>query len=508
MLLFFVSSLAGVTLSFVHVSYVSLIISVILFIFSSVCLLYTKDEYVKKVLQISAIIFIGVSFGQIRILLIQYPDITSFHAFESKRVAIQGIVIREPVSDGEVQKIELQASGVSFGEITQTIDTKILIRTNPFPEFSYGDMLVATGTLSVPEKIVSEDGREFDYQMYLFKDSVTHTLSFGLVEKVGQKGNVVLRDLFGIKRAFIQSIRNVLPEPHAGLLGGILLGTETLSKPIKENFRTAGLSHIVVLSGYNITVVAESILVIMKYVSLKFAFGISFLRIIFFVLMAGSGASAIRAGIMASIALLGKQYNKTYDASRALVLAVWVMVLWNPFIILYDPSFHLSVLATIGVMYVTPLVVTYVKFITEKFGLRELSATTLGAQLAVLPYILYMSGNFGIFSFPANFIVLPFVPLTMLLGFFTAVLGFVSRFIGLIPGIPTYLFLSWDLFVAEIISKLPFATIRIPYIPFFLLILIYIIFGFFLYRFHMKKSVMQNPSTAEMYSADDSVVGY
>lgn len=508
MLLFFVSSLLGVALSFVHVSVASLILCICFFVFCGAYYISTKDEYLKNVLLLGVIFFLGLAVGQVRVFFIQYPDVSVIQELNSKKVALRGVVDREPVSDGETQKVQLQIGSVSFGSTTRTVDTKVLLRTHAFPEFSYGDVLVATGTLKAPEEITEEDGRSFDYQMYLFKDRVTHTLSFATAEKIGEEGNLLLRSLFKIKRQFIYSIRDVLPEPHAGLLSGILLGANTLPKHVTENFRTAGLSHIVVLSGYNITVVAESILVIMKMVSVKLAFGASLFGVLFFVLMSGAGASAVRAGVMASIALLGKQFNKTYDASRALVLAVWGMVMWNPFVLLYDPSFHLSVLATVGVMYVTPIVSTYLTFITEKYGLRELSATTLGAQLAVLPYILYMSGNFGVFAFPANFIVLPFVPLTMLLGFITSVFGFVSRFTGLLSGIPTYLFLSWDLFVAEIISKLPFTTIHVPYIPVFVLVLFYVTFGFFLYRFHMKKSATQNPSMAEPHSGDDSVVRY
>lgn len=505
MLLFFIASLCGVGVSFIHVSYAMCALCVVLV---CVCMLYktiSNDSGVKKLAGLCALFFIGLVFGQLRVLTLSYPDTESLQTFESQKVVVRGVVVREPVSDGERQKIDVRVESVSSGSVTRDVHTHMRIQTHAFPEFSYGDVVVATGTLRVPEMIESDDGRVFDYQMFLFKDRITHSVTNGVVEKVGYAGNMFFGNLFAIKRAFMSSIHSVLGEPHAGLLGGILLGTDTLSKQIKEQFRVAGLSHIVVLSGYNITVVAESILVVTKSLSTRFAFGVSFLGIIFFVLMAGSGASAVRAGIMASIALLGKQFHKTYDASRALMLAVWGMVMWNPFVLLYDPSFHLSVLATVGVMLVTPIVATYISFITEKYSLRELSATTLGAQIAVLPYIIYMSGNFSVYAFPANFIVLPFVPLTMLLGFFTAVFGFVSRFVGLVPGIPTHLFLLWDLFIAETVSKLPFATIHIPYIPVFWLIVCYLVFGFFLYRFHAK----QNPSdTSVVRPGDDSVVQY
>lgn len=508
MLLFFVSSLIGVALSFIHLSYASLSIFVIGSVSVGVYYVVAKDEYLKNFTRMCALVCVGLLAGQLRVFFIQYPDVSMMQELDSKKVTVRGVVVREPVSDGETQKVQLHAENISFENVIRGVDTNVLIRTHAFPEFSYGDVLVATGTLKVPKEITEEDGRRFDYHMYLFKDRITHTLSFATAENIGEEGSMLLGRLFQIKRQFIYSIRDVLPEPHAGLLSGILLGADALPKQVAENFRTAGLSHIVVLSGYNITVVAESILVIMKIVSVKIAFGASLFGVLFFVLMSGAGASAVRAGIMASIALLGKHFHKTYDASRALILAVWGMVFWNPFVLLYDPSFHLSVLATIGVMYMTPIVSTHLSLITEKYGLRELSATTLGAQLMVLPYILYMSGDFGMFSFLANFIVLPFVPLTMLLGFFTAVLGFISRFVGLLPGIPTYLFLAWDLCVADSISKLPFATIHIPYIPVTLLIFFYIAFGFFLYRFHARTYAKENPSTTLLYSDDDSVVRY
>ncbi len=504
MLLFFISSLVGVAVSFIHLS---VALCVACFLCAGVLGVYakfSKTEDVRKVSHLLIIFFIGLCVGQLRVFMISYPDIKNLPTQESKNIALHGVVVREPVSDGEKQKVMLRVDKVSFGSTTKQVDTRVLLSTHAFPEFSYGDYVVATGTLRVPGRIEADDGRMFDYQMYLFKDSITHTLSFASIKKIGEEGKSILTILFGLKRRFVESIRNVVPEPEAGLLAGILLGTDALPKTITDQFRTAGLSHIIVLSGYNITVVAESILVVMKYVSVRFAFGASLFGVIFFVLMAGSGASAVRAGIMASIALLGKQFHKTYNVSRALLLAVWGMVMWNPFILLYDPSFHLSVLATIGVMYVAPIVLKHISFITEKYGLRELSATTLGAQFSVLPYIVYMSGNFGVFAFPANFVVLPFVPLTMLLGFCTAIAGFVSRFLGLIPGIPTYLLLSWDIFIAESVSKLPFANIHVPYIPVFWLVVCYVVFGFILYRFHKK----QNLSVAEPRSGDDSVVGY
>lgn len=442
--------------------------------------------------------------GCMRVLFISYPDVGVLTPYVDTKVTLLGVVDKEPTSDGSTARIYIQTSALVQGSTTIPVDTGVLVRAGAFPEFAYGDELQVTGTLQRPEEIVGEDGRVFDYQMFLFTKDVTHTLSFAQVEKVGKKGNPVFTVLFSIKSSFVDSIRRVLPEPSAGLLAGILLGTDTLSKDLKENFRIAGLSHIVVLSGYNITVVAESVLLFAQYIVPRIAFSISSVSVVLFVLMAGAGASAVRAGIMALIALFGRSRGSTYDASRALLLAIVVMVLWNPSTLIYDPSFHLSVLATYGVMYGTPIVITYLGFITERFGLREMCATTLGAQCAVLPYILYMSGDLSLFAFPANFLVLPFVPLTMFLGFTTGILGLVSRFIGLIPGVFTHLFLWWNVFVSEMISRIPYATIHVPYIPFSALFIFYVLFGFWLYRYNTKV----NPPSMHAYKGDDSVVGY
>jgi competence protein ComEC len=158
------------------------------------------------------------------------------------------------------------------------------------------------------------------------------------------------------------------------------------------------------------------------------------------------------------------------------------MIVWNPETLLYDPSFHLSFLATIAMVYVSPIVLEKLKFVTEKYGLREMLGTTLSAQLFVLPYILYMSGTIQLLALPSNMLVLPFVPLTMLLGLLVGVFGFLSRFIGLIPGIPSYLVLSYDIFIVQSISKLSFAQISISNFPLYLMLTFYLVVGIYLYK--------------------------
>jgi competence protein ComEC len=490
MFIFFLSSLLGIVISFFHVTHASALAFFCITLFLYVWSRHVTDSGMKKIYSVCIIVCCGLFVGQVRMMFFSIPHTSVLQMADThdvpEKISVQGMVSREPVSDGETQNIYLHTTHATIQGIVYPLDTTVLIRTHAFPLYAYGDELMATGTLKVPSTISAEDGRVFNYQMYLLKDGVTHTLSFGSVQKSGETGNSVFRLLFSLKRHIVHSLSRVLPQPESNLLGGILLGIDSMSQTIQDEFRVAGLSHIIVLSGYNITVVAESILAVATAVGISFAFPLACIGVLLFVCMTGFGASAIRAGIMASIALIGRHFGKTYRVERALAVAVWGMVMWNPLTLVYDPSFHLSVLATIGIMYMTPVSIRWFLWVPEKYGLRDICATTWGVQLFVLPYIIYMSGMVSLFAFPANLFVLPFVPLTMFLGFLTGVIGLFSHILAYIPGLPTYLFLWFDLHIAHFVSRIPHATIHIPFIPAWLLVVTYIFFGIFLYHFHTK----------------------
>jgi competence protein ComEC len=442
-----------------------------------------ERDVVRKVTIIVSFLCMGIFFGQLRVVAFHHFISHDLDRFDSNNVSIVGKIISEPISDGETQKFTFSTSNISVASSTQHVTGNVSVTTELFPRYHYGDVVSIFGVLKKPEKVVEIDGRVFDYPAYLLKDSVTHTISFGTVKSLDKnEGNRVVKFLYDIKENFVYSMQTVLPEPEAGLLAGIVLGTQTLSKNISNDFRVAGLSHIVVLSGYNITIVADFMMAFALFFAPAYAAFVAVFSVTLFVLMAGAGASAVRAGIMAIVALLGKRFGKSYDAGRALFFAAFLMVVWNPETFLHDPSFHLSFLATLAMIYFSPIVFNHLTFITEKYGMRETLATTLGVNLFVLPYILYMAGSIQIFSLPANMLVLPFVSLTMFLGFLTALFGFVSYYPGLIFGLPSYAIVRYDIFIAQTISHLPFAQVSIPDFSVWMMCVIYFIFGWFLYK--------------------------
>ncbi len=150
---------------------------------------------------------------------------------------------------------------------------------------------------------------------------------------------------------FTAIINQLLPEPHAGLLNGILFGVKaTLSKDLYDALISTGTLHIIALSGMNITILADLVsLTLLRFVSRRIASLLTIVIIIGFILFVGISPSVIRAGIMGSITLLAVIFGRQTWALLSLLLAVSVMLIISPSWIA-DVGFQLSVLATLGII--------------------------------------------------------------------------------------------------------------------------------------------------------------
>jgi competence protein ComEC len=284
-------------------------------------------------------------------------------------------------------------------------------------------------------------------------------------------------------------------------MGGLILGEKAqFSEALRQSFVNTGTIHVVALSGYNVTIVAEWIMKLFSQISFipkNFGIGIGILTIILFIIMTGGSSTAVRAGIMAALALIARATGRSYDVARALTLAAVFMILLNPFILVYDVSFQLSMLATVAVIFLAPRIEKYFMWITEKFELRDIITVTCAAYIFVFPFILYKMGNFSLVALPANALILPFIPFTMMLGFITGLVGLIWYVLAVPIGYISYLFLHYELGVVSFFSNLPFAAFNFPDFPLWLTIAIY---AYFIYRLFGRniKSFFQSDFTAPL----------
>jgi competence protein ComEC len=364
---------------------------------------------------------------------------------------------------------------------------RVLLVADRFPEFEYGDKVSVSGTLETPENFLNENGVEFNYISYLKKDGIYFLMHRPEISKMGEGDkNFLVSSLYGLKNSFVKNIERVVPEPNSSLLAGILVGAKnSLGENLLEKFRNVGLIHIIVLSGYNITIVIYATLKLTSKIdSRSIRFSLALITIATFAIMVGLGATVIRASVMAAIAILAKYYGRESDALRALFIAGLAMLLWNPLTLTSDPSFQLSFMATLGLILFSPIVENYIskqkilsKILPAKWHVREIAASTLAVQLFLLPILVRMSGSFSLISFFINILVLPIVPTLMLFGFLTGILGFIpflGSFISWVPGSISYILSEYIIVATDIGSNLPLSTIKTGGLPVFIVLIWYI----------------------------------
>jgi competence protein ComEC len=350
---------------------------------------------------------------------------------------------------------------------------------NIYNQFHYGDQIKVWGQLKKPENFTTNSGKSFDYIRYLKDQDIYYILEGEKVEIIARNQASKLKYyLFKIRDAFMQSISRYIKSSPGDLANGLLLGSRGgFSEDLKDKFIKTGTIHIVALSGYNVTIVAESISKIFNiFLSAIISSYIAIIFIFLFVIMSGGSATAIRAGLMACIAIWGKIAGREYDAKRALFIAGVLMLVYD-FRLLFNMSFQLSFLATFGVLFINEKIKIYFMFITHRLGLRDLISTTLSAMIATLPLLLYSTGLFSVVALPANVLILPFIPIAMLFSFLTGVFSFVFPLASLILGYVSSLPLGYMIKVVEVLGSVKFASFNVSnfslYAVFFCYVLIF-----------------------------------
>jgi len=250
-----------------------------------------------------------------------------------------------------------------------------------------------------------------------------------------------------------------------------------MNAEIDEQFRAVGLTHIVVLSGYNVSLVIQLFLIVLGFLPIRLRSTLAFLGIITFALLVGAGPTVVRASIMASLLVLSGLVHREYDVIRALIFAGVIMVSLNPYILLFDISFQLSFLATFSLIYVSPLIERYFQIVPNILEFRSSLVATISAQIFVLPLIFYQIGEFSVISIVVNTIVLFAVPFAMLFGAISSILspGFILEICIFI----TFVFLEYIVKLVSYFSRYP--LVHIPPFHISVLILIYLILFFVLY---------------------------
>lgn len=312
------------------------------------------------------------------------------------------------------------------------LDNHIKIITARYPRYEYGDQVVAIGEIKKSQSP--------------FLNGVISYPKIELLDK--RRGNFLKAQLLHWRLAFEENIKRVLPHDKAVFLSGLTIGNiSEISKEFDEKLKASGTSHLVALSGYNISI-------ILNFLG-WLGFWPSILIVIAFVVMTGAEASLVRAAIMGIILLVAQRNERLYSVRNAILFAALVMILFNPKVLIFDVGFQLSFLAILGIVYLKPILEKKFAWPSKKIlngWLRKNFWITFSAQVAVLPLLVLRFGQFNPFSLVANLLVAEAIPYTMTLGFLTGSLGFVSHQLSLATAWIANILLTYEILVIHIFA--------------------------------------------------------
>ena len=387
------------------------------------------------------------------------PAFIGHHNDSGERVTLTGILIEPPDERDTYSnlRVEVEALRPANGVLHSTVHGRVLAGVPSGGDFAYGDRLVISGHLATPPQ-----DELFSYRSYLAGQGIYSYLSFAeaaLLES-GQ-GSPIGQTIFALQHHAQTILYQLFPDPEASLLSGILLGIETgISPDLKDKFRDTGTSHIIAISGFNITILGA--IFTARFSRILGERGGALMAIVAIglcTLLVGADAAVVRAALMGALVIIARRLRRGQAALNTLALVAALMAYHNP-LVLNDPGFQLSFAATLGlVLYAEPLselfrrqALVYLRISTvEKITppISEFVLLTFAAQLTTLPVVIYHFERLSLSSFLVNPLVLPVQSAIMILGGLAVLAGLVWMPLCALLSLPVWTLTAYTIRVVE-----------------------------------------------------------
>lgn len=390
---------------------------------------------------------------------------------ERGEVEVKGRVAEDPRQREKSTLIRLSDLAILQGGAERKVSGDLLLRVPRLSHYSYGDLLLLKGKLETPPRLDN-----FDYKGYLAQQGIYSIMSFPRVKVVGKEEATRPGDwVYLLRRRLAGALQRALPEPQSALAQGLLLGLRSdIPSDLQQAFNRTGTTHILAISGLNISIVAGIALSFGVWLfgrqrSFYFFFALGVLWL--YTLLAGMQPPVLRAALMGSLFLWGDYLGRQRSAATALLFAAALMIALSPRV-LWDVSFQLSFMAMAGLVFLAPPLeewgnrwIESRKFPGEGLAKALLYsvAVTIGAIIATFPLIAYTFGLFSLVGLPATLLALPALPAIIVTTALTGLLGLFVPPLALAAGWVSWLFLTYLIKVVELFGSLPFTALEVSY---------------------------------------------
>lgn len=391
------------------------------------------------------------------------PRHDPFVDLDGRRVVLTGIVVQPPQRRSGRTHVVVAAHELRTRGGVQRVAGRVLVSVRGAPELRYGDLIRAGGRLLRPP--AAGNPGEVSYRDHLTAQGIRSTLSLRRSDTVRLlergRGHRTLAAIFALRERVAAAFAAGLPGLRGALLTSLLLGDDgALPGEITEAFRRAGLLHILVVSGSQVGLVMAVLIWLARLLRAPplVASGTSALGVVVFALMAGWAPSVARAALMGVLSALALAGARAYDVFAALAFAALTLLATSP-LLLFDPGFQLSFVATWALVYIAPAMRLPAGRIPRP--LARLVEVTVAAQLAVLPILAFHFQQLSLTGFLANLLVVPIVAVLVPGGFAAAVAAGAAPSLGALAAWPLRPLLDAVVVLARFFAGLPGAAVPV-----------------------------------------------
>lgn len=395
------------------------------------------------------------------------------HFNELEAVTVEGIVINEPDIRDTGIAVQLKAEYAQALGQRHTVTGKVLVNLPRDTQIAYGDRLLVMGDLREPPTV---DG--FDYRAWLARQGTLSYMRTHTVVVLNHDEGLAWRAWLLNTRAHARTlIESTLAEPQASLLIGILLGDETgLARDTKEAFTITGTSHVIAISGFNMTILAGVVAGLFggtTTTARRRGYLPTLVIISLYTLFVGASPSVIRAAIMSIVLITAPLLKRRTFVPASLGFAALLMAVLNPWV-WWDVGFQLSLASVLGMALLTPsLDRRFQKCLQQGLGetigkpiggwLSEPLVVSFTAQMFTLPIVLYHFERLSLVSLIVNLLIIPAQPPILLLGGLATLIGFIWAVPAYWLYQATWLFLLWTTTTVHQFAMLPLASVEVGF---------------------------------------------